>query len=126
MGEFEATGQSYGEHFHMSVKSEQYLILTCLRENEFISCTRMSGGESVQLRVPDGNEPLGSWLLTAVKDSIPCHNGLICLIDGEGTQLAKEEPPPRLVGDNLVCQEISGAKCVEQHFAKGRMESPQQ
>jgi hypothetical protein len=124
--EFEAKGQANSgydsQSFHVSVRSEQYLILTCIQENEFISCTRMSGGESVQLKVPDGSEPFGSWLLTAVKGSIGCHNGLLCLVDGEGTQLAKEEPPNRLTGDNSVCREISGATCVEQHFTTGRKE----
>lgn len=124
--EFEADGHisdgyTGGDYFQMSVKSEHSIILTCIQEADFISCMRLSGDQSFQLKVPDGQEPFGSWLLPAVKETMGSHSGLLCLIDREGAHLAKEEPA-QLEGEAW----ISGSMCVKQHFTAGWKASGQQ
>lgn len=127
---FEAEEQipkGYGgfELFRIAVKPdfpEAYQILTCHQEGEFVNCVRLSG-ESLKLRVPDGSKPFGSWLLSAVKASDIGCSGLVCLVDGEGAELAKEAQVERrsLAGERgYVCRQMSGEACIEEHLtAKG-------
>mmetsp|Transcript_42489 Transcript_42489/g.74528 ORF Transcript_42489/g.74528 Transcript_42489/m.74528 type:complete len:206 (-) Transcript_42489:340-957(-) len=111
--------KGYGgfERFHIAVKPDlpdAYQSLTCLQEGEFINCVRLSG-ESLKLRVPDGNEPFGSWLLPAVQASDIGCTGLVCLVDGEGMELAREVRRT-LAGKNYVCRQMSGEACIQEHL----------